>query len=230
MLDNLFFTADTMLLDTVIGMNCPTIRFRNVSFLPSSDTIVEIMYCQDKVFTTSTDTLTNDGIAHEIFQSALGCDSGVTYDVSFFSRPIQITNYAVCYGDSVLIGDEYYYEEIMFTDTFFGDICDTTFTYVLNFYNPDTGRMDYLLPFGETLTINNELFTVAGEYEQILPGNITCDSVLLINIEEGVNEEFVYPNIFSPNADNINDKWILNLINYPENEVNIYDRWGNRVA
>lgn len=38
------------------------------------------------------------------------------------------------------------------------------------------------------------------------------------------------PNIFSPNADNINETWSLELIDCPTTSVKIYDRWGNLVA
>lgn len=38
------------------------------------------------------------------------------------------------------------------------------------------------------------------------------------------------PNTFSPNGDQVNDTWIIRGIEtYPNNTVNIYDRWGQRV-
>jgi gliding motility-associated-like protein len=48
--------------------------------------------------------------------------------------------------------------------------------------------------------------------------------------ESNCGEEVVFPEGFSPNGDGINDAWqIPNIENYPDNEVVIYNRWGNVV-
>ncbi len=48
------------------------------------------------------------------------------------------------------------------------------------------------------------------------------DSLLIRSLEP-----FLIPNAFSPNGDQINDKWeIAALIKYPDACVQIYNRWG----
>ena len=38
------------------------------------------------------------------------------------------------------------------------------------------------------------------------------------------------PNVITPNRDGKNDTWIIRCIeNFPENNVKIFDRWGDRV-
>jgi gliding motility-associated-like protein len=38
------------------------------------------------------------------------------------------------------------------------------------------------------------------------------------------------PNAFSPNGDNINDKWVIyNLSDYPDSKVEVFNRYGQRV-
>ena len=45
-----------------------------------------------------------------------------------------------------------------------------------------------------------------------------------------VNDVLDFPNAFSPNTDNINEKWLIGGIeNYPNCEVSIYTRWGQEV-
>jgi gliding motility-associated-like protein len=40
----------------------------------------------------------------------------------------------------------------------------------------------------------------------------------------------VIPNAFSPNGDGFNDQWIIEGLElYPDPEIRIFDRWGNRV-
>ena len=40
----------------------------------------------------------------------------------------------------------------------------------------------------------------------------------------------IVPNAFSPNGDGINDTWVIDCIeNYPDNAVQIFDRWGDRI-
>ncbi len=45
-----------------------------------------------------------------------------------------------------------------------------------------------------------------------------------------VSQDLDIPNTFSPNGDNLNDTWVIKGIElYPNNAVNIYDRWGQLV-
>jgi gliding motility-associated-like protein len=40
----------------------------------------------------------------------------------------------------------------------------------------------------------------------------------------------VIPNIFSPNGDNINDIWVIGMIDlYPNMEIKVFNRWGELV-
>ncbi|ALI99227.1 hypothetical protein DC20_09870 [Rufibacter tibetensis] len=42
--------------------------------------------------------------------------------------------------------------------------------------------------------------------------------------------EIVVPTVFSPNGDGINDSFVIrNLLNFPDNDIVIYNRWGNEI-
>jgi len=42
--------------------------------------------------------------------------------------------------------------------------------------------------------------------------------------------DFFIPEGFSPNGDNINDLFVIRgIVNYPNNKLIIYNRWGNKV-
>jgi gliding motility-associated-like protein len=53
-------------------------------------------------------------------------------------------------------------------------------------------------------------------------GCVARDQVLVV-----VLQELVIPNVFSPNGDSVNDKWIIkNIEQYPNNVVQIFNRYG----
>ncbi|MBC3540530.1 ice-binding family protein [Rufibacter sediminis] len=42
--------------------------------------------------------------------------------------------------------------------------------------------------------------------------------------------EIVVPTVFSPNGDGINDTFVIrNLLNFPDNDLTVYNRWGNEI-
>jgi gliding motility-associated-like protein len=66
-------------------------------------------------------------------------------------------------------------------------------------------------------------YTVCDDQEPIL-----CDSAMIyIEVKELPVEVF---NAFSPNGDGINDTWVIQGISrFPDNEVRVYNRWGNLI-
>jgi gliding motility-associated-like protein len=55
-----------------------------------------------------------------------------------------------------------------------------------------------------------------------------CTYVDQVNVE--VLRLIIPPNTFTPNGDGKNDTWVIpGIVDYPGAEVNIHDRWGQRV-
>jgi gliding motility-associated-like protein len=54
-----------------------------------------------------------------------------------------------------------------------------------------------------------------------------CSRTFTVQVKQ---QTLIIPNIFSPNGDNINDKWVIqNLENFPGNTMQIYNRYGQVV-
>lgn len=64
-----------------------------------------------------------------------------------------------------------------------GDTCATTCLHFIEEMHPDTGFIDTLILQGETVFINGESYSEAGQYSQIILSSGECDSVLLITVE-----------------------------------------------
>jgi len=75
----------------------------------------------------------------------------------------------------------------------------------------------------------------AGVYTVTVNDVYGCENSYSAEIVPGLevpitNEDGKLNNVFSPNGDNKNDKWVIKNIDlYPENELFVFNRWGNEV-
>ncbi len=71
---------------------------------------------------------------------------------------------------------------------------------------------------------DNYTAIITDENGCVLPYVVTVDEV------QGANCDIKVPELFSPNKDSKNDTWeIIGLNNYPNNSVQIFNRWGSEV-
>ena len=91
----------------------------------------------------------------------------------------------------------------------------------------DAAPFNYLWSDGSTnSTLQN---ATAGEHSVTILGNANFDTTLyfVVPLEKC---RVVFPDIFTPNGDGINDTWNLaNIERYPKFTLHVFDRWGNKV-
>jgi gliding motility-associated-like protein len=84
---------------------------------------------------------------------------------------------------------------------------------------------------GDTLTVNGIDYTEPGTYSQTFPLPSGCDSTVNFILSECLDgsKEMEIPNVVTPNGDNVNDVWVVNLSNLSLKEGFIVNRWGEVV-
>ena len=192
-------------------------------------------------------------------QSHNGCDSIARYNLVFENEVLHIDSLGLCQGDSIFYNGHYYSSDTILIDTLQGIQCieiNQSIIYTIpniNFTFSDTiiDLGDYIeieLPFdsdrysfswmpseiiddpnGKNVLITPENESTIGiEITDQVTGCIKFISFqIYLNETNSLNE---IPNVFSPNNDGINDEWVVDFSDHPENETFIYDRWGNLVG
>ena len=69
----------------------------------------------------------------------------------------------------------------------------------------------------------------AGIYTVVVSNEFGCSTTMSVEVVVACDSLFI-PNGFSPNNDGINDGYVIDgILNYPDNKIWIYNRWGNLV-
>ena len=100
--------------------------------------------------------------------------------------------------------------------------------------------MNFSWNFGDSTTVIDSvspahIFTVPGIYQVMLTAstanscsNTTLRTITVLNAPNFEND-FEIPNVFTPNADGINDLFLIRSNNVQSFSGLIFDRWGNKV-
>ncbi len=103
----------------------------------------------------------------------------------------------------------------------------------VNFTNQSSGALTYNWNFGNgtsTQTNPTNVYTNTGTFTVVLTsssGVCSATATLIIDVKEGLG---IIPEVFTPNGDQYNPTFeIKGLDSYPNNSLQIFNRWGNPV-
>jgi gliding motility-associated-like protein len=104
----------------------------------------------------------------------------------------------------------------------------------VDFSNSSSGASTYTWTFGDGNSSNqttpSNSYGAAGTYTVILysaNGNCQATDTLIINVLQGLGD---IPEVFTPNGDPYNQQFeIKGLDSYPNNSLQVFNRWGNPV-
>ena len=161
---------------------------------------------------------------------------------------VLLLNLSICFGqndvppvaknDSVSINnktlvDEVNYIEIAFleNDTYSLSTLDFSQTKILR-QNDQAGKA-YLIENNSLMVFYpyEDSFGVDTIFYEICNTKSQCSQAhILVDVKDPNKVDLFIPSAFSPNGDNINDKfYIQGIEHYPENEFIVFSRWGTKV-
>jgi len=89
---------------------------------------------------------------------------------------------------------------------------------------------DYFYSWWDNSTNSYVTGIAAGNYEVVITDANGCELEQVIEVTSERESCLTIPNAISPNGDNINDVWNIDLLYlYPEVEIKIFNRWGEVV-
>lgn len=142
-----------------------------------------------------------------------GCSNSTTYTVEVYPKPVADFNFAPLKPIETI-------EEVTFTDA-----SHNASVVSWNWYFTNTAQY--------TSTQQNPTFTYehAGEYPiaLVVKSDKGCSDTIIRKIVVGEDYGIYVPNAFTPNGDGINDVFQPKGFGITKYELNIFDRWGEKV-
>jgi len=144
--------------------------------------------CEGDSIVVNNEVYTDSGTFLQTLENNEGCDSLLSVQVSLLSKSEGDVSFEICEGDSVIVNGEVFNASGTFTQSLQNSQgCDSLLTINITANSINIVESDVTLCFGETVTINNQIFDESGEYEiQIESNDDDCDT--LVNLKLSILE------------------------------------------
>ncbi|MFN0173958.1 MAG: HYR domain-containing protein [Saprospiraceae bacterium] len=182
-INGVVYNQTTTVLDTLPSntMGCDTIVKYTLTFLPVQTYSDSLVLCIGDSITIGGQVYTQSGIVVDTIPAgAIGCDTIITYTLTFMSNQVRSESISFCPGSSVSIGGQIYTQSGIVVDTISGIVgCDTIVTYTLTLL-PQPARSEGIefCP-GETISLGGTNYTQPGIVVLTIPSNSNaCDTIV----------------------------------------------------
>jgi len=216
-------------LSSVAG--CDSLVTLHLAVHPTYSIPLNTTICAGETYSFNGQEMDSSGNYPFLFSTLEGCDSLITVNLNVI--PLSTTNLPV-----TLCGEETFFFEGTLYDTP-GSYpvmlqspagCDSLVTVQISSYPEYTTLLVDTICAGERYWFAGDWVEMDGIYEASLMSVYGCDSLVTLYLEYWAPEAFqvVFPNVFTPNRDGINDTFgasgSLHLIG--EYTLQVYNRWG----
>lgn len=162
--------------DSIVNMN---LKVRT----PAYDIVRFDTICRGLSYVFGGKTYNTEGVYQNCFRTSTGGDSVVTVHLSFFPTYNMVRKDTVCFGDSLLVGTNFYKKTGNYTVKLLSkNGCDSTINLSL-FVRPQNIRTQKVYMCSvDTYQIGDSTYTKTGIYRNVLRGYL-CDSTVITDLE-----------------------------------------------
>ncbi|MBK6823914.1 MAG: gliding motility-associated C-terminal domain-containing protein [Saprospiraceae bacterium] len=164
-------------------MGCDSILTISIAYLRQDTILQSSRICFGDTLFINGKEYFSSGVYQIKSKNILGCDSLTILNLSVGNFILNDVNHSICKGDSVLISNNFYYNEGIVNDTIIRkNQCDSIVTHHINFNPLPILNKAFSICKGDSVKIGNKFYNNAGLYKDTLNQAGSCDSVYISNI------------------------------------------------
>ncbi len=163
---------------------CDSLIQLNVIELDNSSATIDTVICAESTIILNDEVFSDPGLYTQQLNNVQGCDSIIQLNLSHYTIPSDTIVASICEGEFFDWNGQLYNEDGFHAQTLTAaQGCDSISVLSLDVRLPSTSSIVDTLCDGESIIINDEVYTVSGSYEQSLVNAQNCDSTILITLE-----------------------------------------------
>lgn len=181
--DSILYAGRNYYRDTTIAARtarsglCDSITIVNFVFNPNPRATENYTICPGDVLLIRGKSITAVGTYLDTFLTAANCDTIYTYNVTVGLARTYILNAARCDGDSIHIGNHYYFTTGTYRDTFLRSRgCDSILVTNLTIFRRTFDTINRTICRYDSLRVGVHTYRTSGTYHDTLINFIGCDS------------------------------------------------------
>jgi len=181
-----YYNADGIYIDTLQDrFMCDSIIVLELTIRPENRVAINDMICFGDSVIVGDSIYNRTGTFETVLSDVNNCDSIVVLDLIIMNQVVATLDSAICRGDSILVGDDYYNEagnyEVLIERT--GN-CDSTVMLNLEILDPVIVDLPITLCSGTPYDFGGKTYTVEGIYRDTVQSVITgCDSIVILDLQ-----------------------------------------------
>ena len=183
---NVYDTSGLYIDSLTSYIGCDSLVFIEIITLPNVSYTNNQTICTGGTYVINGNTYDSAGVYIDVLQTVTGCDSIVITQLTVVSPTgvVVSNNQTICMGDSVIVGNNVYYNVGNYTDvlqTING--CDSVVNTTLTVLPENIDTLTIQICDGDSVVIGNSIYTLSGTYADILINSFGCDSVIYTVLE-----------------------------------------------